>query len=127
MVDCVIARWKHRRFVWGLHDCGRFAADAILAMTGNVALKKGELIFESPEVLHASFSGDQLLGLFRDLLEKTGMRKTEAPQNEGIAIVKLGRSTPALAVWDGLKLWMISKKGLREIDPAVAFEWWEKS
>lgn len=124
-VSRVVSSWRSKKFVWGVTDCARFANDAVVAMTGKPALAEKQLVFESSDDLERHYPGWELRELFQEILTKAGMELVDVPEGEAIAVVKLGPVTPALAVWDGEKLWMISAKGLREVDPLLVVEWWQ--
>lgn len=125
VIENVIESWKSKVFQWGKSDCSSFANDAIEAMTGRAFLKPGEYRFYSEQELNESFDAKGMIRKFRELFTKAGMRQSDFPEREAIGIINLGKSIPALSVWDGARLWAISKKGLRAIDQSLVVEWWE--
>jgi len=128
VISEVIQKWKRKKFQWGISDCWAFSMDAAECLTGQAMVSPANLRAKTEKELSDSFHGPELRELFRKLFSESGLSKSDGPNQQGsIGIISINRTTPALSVWDGGALWMISSKGLREIDKMLVEEWWEAS
>lgn len=103
--------WRHRSFCWGEHDCARFAAAAVLAVTGEDVLPAlGQYASETEaDTILADRGGlaaavDQIIGPRQDIIAA----------RRGDLIQLTDRMGGALAVSVGLNAVALTQHGLRE-------------
>ena len=91
LAELVEAR-RHMHFAWGTHDCGLWAADAVLACTGRdpAADLRGRYTTEAEA--EALMGGDGLYGLIRRMEEARGtaLCPPHLAQRGDTALVMLG-------------------------------------
>jgi hypothetical protein len=106
-LQAVIAERESMPFAWGKNDCGLFAADAVLAMTGNDPAADLRGTYSSEEQANALISD----GMVSVADKRFGARiRTNLAQVGDIGLVDTP-SGPALAVWGGSQWLAPSRDG----------------
>jgi hypothetical protein len=125
VVTDLIDSWRDRPFEWGKSDCVRFASEAIEVLTGKPGLKQKEHVYKTAAEYKAAVSGGEMGRLIQERLFSLGFELVKRPSRACLAVIDMGKSAPALAVFDGQDLYMAGMNGAQRIETCTARQWWE--
>lgn len=100
-----------RPFAWGRHDCCLFAADCVIAMTGDDPMKAFRGKYVDRETALAALKEISGSSLYNVMRKKFGHPR---PPKRGDIVYQVFEDGPTLGICDGVLCWFVGEEGKRE-------------